>query len=463
MRSEQGMSRRKLFERALGGAALASAFKFVDRPANGQPIQTARVNRNSAPSQLKITDMRAIRIASNFDYPIIRIDTNQGVYGLGEVRDAGNEGMALVLKAHILGRNPLQIEPILDSVRNFTNQRRFGGGYSALDIALHDIAGKVYGVPCWRLIGSQYRDRVRIYCDTDQTTDPKVFAERLVRRRKMGFTFFKMDLGTSLVNRVPGAVDTRGVATEKGLKLLCEYLAAVKDGIGWDQPLAADHFGRLNVNDSIRYGRAFEPYDLAWMEDPLQVGTLGSGDAPRNWRAYKEIKEATTTVINTGESLFGLEEGFRPLIENSAVDLIHPDPLTSGAIRETKRIADFAAMFGIPTAVHFAGSPVGCMASVHMIATIKDFVAMENHAVDIPWWGDLVTGVPKPIVQNGYIQVPDSPGLGVELNEEVCKQHLRIPGYFEPTPQYDKYILDEFRRGGPYPHLDAEGKPVISN
>ena len=89
--------------------------------------------------------MRAIRIASNFDYPIIRIDTNQGVYGLGEVRDAGNEGMALVLKPHIMGRNPLNIEPILDSVRNFTNQRRFGGGYSALDIALHDIAGKVYG------------------------------------------------------------------------------------------------------------------------------------------------------------------------------------------------------------------------------------------------------------------------------------------------------------------------------
>jgi L-alanine-DL-glutamate epimerase-like enolase superfamily enzyme len=271
-----------------------------------------------------------------------------------------------------------------------------------------------------------------------------------------------MDLGTSLVRNVPGAVDSRGVATEKGLKLLCEYVAAVKDGIGWDQPLAADHFGPLNVNDCIRYARALEPYDLAWIEDPLQVGTLGTGDAPRNWRAYKEIKEATTATINTGESLFGLEEGFRPLIENLAVDMIHPDPLSSGAIRETKRIADFASMFGIPTAVHFAGSPVGCMASVHMISTIKDFVAMENHAVDIPWWNDLVTGVPKPIVQDGYIQVPNSPGLGIELNEEVCKQHLRIPGYFEPTPQYDKYILDDFRRGGPYPHLDGEGKPVIS-
>jgi L-alanine-DL-glutamate epimerase-like enolase superfamily enzyme len=462
MHSNNPVSRRKLFRYALGGVALGPAFRFVDRPASAQPIQAAGVNKNSAPSELKITDMRAIRIASNYDYPIIRIDTNQGVYGLGEVRDAGNEGMALVLKPHIVGRNPLQIEPILDSIRNFSNQRRMGGGYSALDMALHDIAGKVYGVPCWRLVGSQYRDRIRIYCDTDQTQDPKLFADRLTRRKKMGFTFFKMDLGTSLVKDVAGAVDSRGIATEKGLKLLCDYVAAVKDGIGWDQPLAADHFGPLNVNDSIRYARALEPYDMAWVEDPLQVGTLGSGDAPRNWRAYKEIKEATTSTINTGESLFGLEEGFRPLIENLAVDMIHPDPLTSGGIRETKRIADFASLYGIPTAIHFAGSPVGCLAAVHMAATLKDLVAMENHAVDIPWWGDLVSGIPKPIVNNGYIQVPNAPGLGVELNDEVCRQHLRIPGFFEPTPQYDKYILDEFRRGGPYPHLDGEGKPVIS-
>jgi L-alanine-DL-glutamate epimerase-like enolase superfamily enzyme len=144
------------------------------------------------------------------------------------------------------------------------------------------------------------------------------------------------------------------------------------------------------------------------------------------------------------------------------VDIVHPDPLTSGGLRETKRIADYASMHGIPIAIHFAGSPVGCMACVHMIATFKDFMVMENHAVDIPWWGDLVTGPSKPIIQNGYIPVPQSPGLGVELNEAVVKEHLRIPGYFEPTPQFDKPILDDFRRGGPYPHLDAEGKPVIS-
>ena len=452
------MSRRRLLRRAGAVAALGPLFR-MSKPVLG--AERTGVNRNSAPSALKITDMRFCRVASNYDYPIIRIYTNQDVYGLGEVRDAGVEGIALVLKPHLMGKNPLSIGPILDHIRRFANHQRMGGGYSAVDMALHDISGKVYGVPAYRLLGSKYRDKVRIYCDTDQSQDPKVFAERMLKRKQRGFTFFKMDLGTRLVAHRPGAVNYRGVATVKGLQMLCEYIAAVRDVIGYDAPLAADHFGRLNTNDCIQYARAFEPYQLAWAEDMLQVGHLGQGgDAPLNWRAYKEIKEATTTPIATGESLFGLEEGFKNLIDHRAVDIIHPDPLTAGAMRETKRIGDYAVMHGVRTAIHFAGSPVGCMASVHMVATLKDFIAMENHAVDIPWWDDLVTGVDNPIIQQGYIKVPESPGLGIELNDDVVKQHLRTPGYFEPTPEFDKYILDEFRRGGPYPHINEHGKLV---
>ena len=454
------LNRRKF---VAGSAVLAGIFKMGRSADGAQATTPAGFNRSSAPSQLKITDMRSVLVASNFDYPIIRIDTNQGVHGLGEARDSGREGTALVLKPHLIGKNPLAIEPILDGLRNFANHQRMGGGYSAVDMALHDIAGKVYGVPAWRLVGSRYRDKIRIYCDTTESRDPKVYAERFRGRKAQGFTFFKMDLGTDMVADRPGAVNDHRVATEKGLEYMCEYIQAVRDAIGWEAPLAADHFGELTVKDSIRYARAFEKYDLAWAEDMIDIGNLGPGsDAPKNWRGYKELKEATTTPIATGESLFGLEEGFRDLIENRAVDIIHPDPLTAGGIRETKRIADYASMYGVRPAIHFAGSPVGCMASVHMAATIKDMLAMENHAVDIPWWGDLVTGPSKPIVDRGFITVPDAPGLGVELNEAAVKEHIRKGGYFAPTPQYDDYILDHFRIGGPYPHLDEYGKPVIS-
>ena len=445
MNEDQRISRR----RVLGGVTAASILELGEGDAEAQTPQGPGVNRNSAPSQLRITDMRACRIAGALDFPIIRIDTNQGVHGLGEVRDAGVEGIALVLKPHLVGRNPLDIEPILDNLRKFANHMRSGGGYSAVDTALHDIAGKVYGVPCWRLLGSRYRTRVRVYCHFPGGQDPGRFAEGVRRRKEAGFTFFKMDdlSPARWLAKVPGAVQDNGVVTDKGLKLLCEHIAQVREIIGYEVPLAADHFGQLNVKESIRYARAFEPYRLAWMEDILQVGTLRTGDAPANWRGYKEIKDATLMPLAMGESLFGLEEGFREFIDNRAIDIVHPDLLTAGGIRETKRIADYASMNGIPTACHYVASPVGCMATVHAIATMKDFLAMETLAPDTAWWDDLVTGAPKPLIQNGSIQVPETPGLGVELNEEVVKQHLRTPGYFEPTPQYDKYIIDDYRSG----------------
>ncbi len=453
------LSRRRMLGQfaAIGGILQLTEDKGQAQSGNGA------FNRGSAPSQLRITDMRSVLIASNYDYPIIRIDTNQGVYGLGEVRDAGREGTALVLKPHLIGKNPLAIEPILDSIRNFSNHQRMGGGYSAIDMALHDIAGKVYGVPAWRLVGSKYRDKIRVYCDTDESSDPKIYGERMKRRKDQGFTFFKMDIVPGMLKHIPGALNDRNVATPKGLDYMCEFIQAVRDAIGWEAPLGADHFGPLTTNDSIRYARAFEKYNLAWAEDMIQVGHLGpGGDAPKNWRAYRELTDSTTTPIATGESLFGLEEGFKDLIDHRAVDIVHPDPLTSGAIRETKRIGDYASLHGIQTAIHFAGWPVGCIASVHMAATLKDMLAMENHAVDIPWWGSLVNQPAKPIVDRGYITVPDTPGLGVELNEAAVKEHIRKGGYFEPTPQYDDYILDRFRKGGPYPHLDENGKPVVS-
>ena len=429
------ISRRKLLWSMVGApAAMAAA---------------SDVNKNSAPSTLKITDMRAVTIAANYDYPIIRIDTNQGVYGLGEVRDAGVKGIALILKAHILGKNPLQIDSILRDLRQFAGHGRMGGGYSAVDMALHDIAGKVYGVPAYRLIGNKQRDRIRIYCDTTGHKDPKIYGQRMLDRKKMGFTFFKMDLYTSMVADRPGAVHENGAATEKGLKYMCEYIAAVRDAVGWDQPVAADHFGRLSVNDAIRYARAFEPYQLAWAEDLVPW---------TNWRGLKQIADASTTPVLTGEDAFGLEEGFKAMIDNAAVDLIQPDPETSGALIETKRIADYAHDHGIPTVLHFAGSPVGCMASVHTACTLKNFVVMENHAVDMPWWQDLAVGIEKPLIQNGHIRVPEKPGLGVELNEAVVKEHLRYPGYFEPTPMYDEPIVSGFRRVGPWPHYDEDGK-----
>ncbi len=450
-----GPTRRSMFRTAAATAMFGPLFQATEGTVSAQ--QT--VNRNSSPSTLKITDMRACRVAANYDYPIIRIDTNQGVYGLGEVRDAGVEGIALVLKAHLVGKNPLNIEQNLRMIRQFSNHGRMGGGFSAVDMALHDISGKVYGVPAWRLIGSKARDSIRIYADTTSHPDPKVYAERIRGRKNMGVTFFKMDLQSSLVKDRPGALNERGVCTAKGLGYLCEYIAAIRDVIGQGTPLAADHFGRLDVNDSIQYAKAFEPYQLSWAEDLLQVGERNQPPY-LNWRAYKTISAATQTPVLTGEDIFGLEGGFKELLENRAVDAIHPDIETSGGLLETKRIADYAEEYGVRIAMHQAGSPIGAFAGYHCAATFGNhFLAMENHALDMPWWQDLVNGPPKPIIDKGYVKVPDDrPGLGLELNDAVVKEHLRHPGYFEPTPMFDDLILSGFHVGGPWPHYDETGK-----
>jgi len=119
----------------------------------------------SRPSDLKITDIRGATLAAIYDFPIIKIYTNQGIIGLGEVRDAGWIAQALMMKPFLIGKDPLDIEPILKSIRHLTGSGRYAGGYAAVDIALMDLAGKALGVPCWRLLGDKVRDKVEIYAD----------------------------------------------------------------------------------------------------------------------------------------------------------------------------------------------------------------------------------------------------------------------------------------------------------
>jgi L-alanine-DL-glutamate epimerase-like enolase superfamily enzyme len=455
MPTRRPLTRRTLFRRAAATAALGPLFQAARGDLGAQARQSGP-NRMSAPSDLKITDMRGVTIASNYDYPIIRIDTNQGVYGLGEVFCNDMISQALLLKPFLIGKNPLKIEEVLAPLRRFTFQGPSSGGYSAVDIALHDLAGKVYGVPAWRLLGNKLRDSLLIYCDTTGHPDPKIYGARMKLRQQEGFQFFKMDLYTSMVADRKDAVDERGVATDLGLKYLCEVIQGVRDGIGWKAPLAADHFGKLTVKDAIRYARAFEPYHLAWAEDFI---------SPMDWRGFKQITDASSTPTLTGEQLFGLEEGYKALIDNKAVDYLHPDVTCSGGMLECKRIADYAAANGMQCAVHMANSPVGQLASAHLSATMTNFMVLEYHAVDIPWWQDLVTGVRKPLIENGYEAVPDTPGLGIELNEAVVKEHLvtsgyPVPdGYFAPTPMYDKPMIGNHPRGK-YLHYDAEGNLV---
>src|SRR5277367_2053432 len=167
------------------------------------------VNTNSSPSTLKITDLRVATVTKPgpSPCPIIRIDTNQGVYGLGEVRDGSSATYALFLKSRILNENPLNITFLFQKIKQFGFHGRQAGGVVAIEEALWDISGKVYNVPVYQMLGGKFRDRVRIYADTDESDDPLVFAKRLkARKEEMGLTWLKMDVGINLVQKIPGTV-----------------------------------------------------------------------------------------------------------------------------------------------------------------------------------------------------------------------------------------------------------------
>jgi len=438
-RSGAGASRRGLLKAA---GAVATAF-WADETLEALP---QNVNTNSRPSDLKITDLRVATIArAPMKCPVLRIDTNQGIYGLGEVRDGATKTYALMLKSRILGENPCSVDKVFRRIKQFGGPARQAGGVCGIEMALWDLAGKAYNVPVYQMIGGKFRDRIRCYADTTESDDPKIYGQRLKARKEQGFTWLKMDLGVDLVANTPGALTRPAGApvtggdrlqhmftgmelTEKGIDMMAEFVATVREYVGMDIPLAADHFGHIGVNSCIRLGKGLTKYNMAWLEDmvPWQYTEL-----------LKEIKQAIDIPLLTGEDIY-LKEGFLELCRNHAVDIIHPDLATSGGILETKKIGDMAQEYGVPMAMHFAGSPVACMAGVHCAAATENFLVMENHSVDVPWWSDLVEGVEKPIVNHGFITVPEKPGLGVTLNDEVMKQHLFEPGYFEPTPEWDK-------------------------
>jgi L-alanine-DL-glutamate epimerase-like enolase superfamily enzyme len=217
--------------------------------------------------------------------------------------------------------------------------------------------------------------------------------------------------------------------THKGIDLICEYVAEVRAVVGDEVPIAADHFGHISVDDCLRLGEVLEQFNLAWLED------LVPWQFTEQW---VQLERALKTPVCTGEDIY-LKEGFLPLLQAHAVNIIHPDLATSGGILETKKIGDLAQEYGISMALHMAGTPISTMASVHCAAATENFIALEHHFTEVPFWGDFIDGVPKPIIQNGYIPVPDAPGLGFTINEDAIQEHL-IPedrGFFEPTPQWD--------------------------
>ncbi len=408
------------------------------------------------PNDLKITDIRVADINGLPKHMIlVKVFTNSDIVGYGEVRDASSATYALMLKGRLIGENPLNVEKIFHRIKQFGGHSRQGGGVCAIELALWDIIGKFYGVPCYQLLGGKYRDKIRIYCDTD--VDGKHTGHdmglALKARMDQGFTYLKMDLGIELLYDEPGTLNAPVGAieemktysmkaichqsgsidkslmfgknydiftvphyatgihiTEKGLDYLEDYVRQVREVIGYEVPLAIDHFGHVAIEDAIKFSKRLEKYNIAWMEDL----------APWHMTNHlKKFADNSLVPLCTGEDIF-LAENFEPVLA-AGVNTVHPDLLTIGGMLEMKKLGNLCEKYGASLAIHMAESPIAFMAAVHVAAALKNVLAVEFHSVDHPEWYELVNPVIE--LDGGFMKVPETPGLGIEsLNEELIAQ-----------------------------------------
>ena len=274
-------------------------------------IPRMNINRIN-PATLKITDMRFADIdGAPKRCTLLKLYTNQGIVGYGEVRDASSRTYAAMLKSRILGENPCNVEKVFRRIKQFGGDSRQAGGVCAVELACWDICGKAWGVPVWQLLGGKWRDEIRCYCDTDSEGGGRDMGQALKARMEMGFTFLKMDLGIELLMNVKdaliaplgyldymkkmkhvvqtphGSIDPRSMRgeafelfttahghtgihiTEKGLDYLEKYMADVREVIGWEIPIAIDHLGHIPYEDCVQLLRRLEKYHLSWAEDVL--------------------------------------------------------------------------------------------------------------------------------------------------------------------------------------------------
>jgi len=366
---------------------------------------------------VKITDIKTAVIKGNFEWIIVKIYTDEGITGIGEAYwGAGVKEIIHHLKGILVGQDPFNVDFLFQRMM----YRMSGAGsiagatvtaISGVEIALWDVVGKALNTPVYNLFGGKFRDKIRIYADCGVEDDPRVCADKAQEVKAMGYTALKFDTYVPAVYQL----DTHNRCLSTGaIRHIAKTVEALRQAVGEEIDLCLDCHWQYSTKDAIRLANALEEYNLLWLEDPTP---------PENIDALAKVAAFTNTPICTGENLY-TKHGFRDLIQKQAADIVAPDIPKVGGLLESRRIADAADTYYIPMAPHNVSSPIGTMAAAHVCASIPNFLVMEFHSLGIPWWNDLVEGG-GPVIKDGYITVPDKPGIGVELNEEVARQHLK--------------------------------------
>ncbi len=370
---------------------------------------------------------------SIWNLAILRLSTDEGIYGIGEIglaygvgQKAGLGMLKDILPRCILGQDPFRINQLWHQMYTTTFWGKGGGpvvygAMSAIDCALLDIKGKALGVPMYDLLGGKTRDKIRVYAngwfiDTSGPTlipcvSPEEYAEAALKTVEEGYTALKYD---------PMMIDANGKASNPGRildkqreNLAYERVKAVREAVGPDVDICVEIHGNLGTSSAIRFGRRLEELDPFFFEEPVD---------PMNVKSMKKVSKNVKIPIAGGERLYTRYQ-FRPFIEKQALDILQPDVGLAGGPTELKRIAEYGEVYNLSVQPHNCGGPLSTAASVQVDASINNFIIQEWFPYRNPIFYSIVEDALEDKIVDSHYTIPDTPGLGITLNESEIKKY----------------------------------------
>ena len=379
---------------------------------------------------MQITNVRTIFADQ---YLFVEVDTDAGITGLGESGSWGFlEASAAAIntfKRYLVGQDPLRIEHHWQYLYRWSHFRGSAvmGALSAIDIALWDIAGKHFGVPSYQLLGGKVRDKARVYYHVFGETKEELIAG-CAEARELGFT--------AVGHLTPFLDDSRDIPYFKThvdmIEDAVETVAAYRQTVGRDVDLCIEIHRRLTPSEAIVLGRGIEPYHPFFYEDPV---------TPDNFDEMALVASKIGIPIATGERLFSIWE-FQALLQRGAVQFVRPDVCMVGGLSHAKKIAALAEAFHVQVVPHNPLSPVSTAACIQLAACIPNFALQEYpKGEDESPKSEIVK---RPLAEeNGFLIVPDAPGIGIELAEDAAERHPYVPRAVETRLHADGSVVDQ--------------------
>ncbi|MYA62122.1 MAG: mandelate racemase/muconate lactonizing enzyme family protein [Dehalococcoidia bacterium] len=356
----------------------------------------------------------------------VQVDTDEGITGWGEVTTypgpVANRAMVAMIgqvSDFLAGENANEFERLWQRIfRSFTYVGTRGATtamISAIDIALWDIRGKELGLPIYELLGGPVRDRIALYT---HPPEPRTIPDAIADAQQIidaGYEAFKFD---PMMRFIPGGNDgfMDGQLSREGIATADEIVGAVREAIGPDIEILIDAHGMYNVPTAIELANRLAKHDIHWFEEPVPV---------ESYSALRQVRREIPVKISVGERLHTRWE-FVNIFENNLADFVMPDVTWTGGITELKKISTMAEAYYVPVSPHDASGPINVLAGAHVMLTTPNFYKLETSRYDLSAYDVFIE--PGLDIRNGDLYVPDTPGLGVEMDMDYMRAHVVFGG-----------------------------------